>query len=107
MQQKQLNFVLQITEIGTIIAGCMAVIAGILLVWNSPEMVLSYQPLKASSSALNILSQKIIYTSLVLLISLQVIRLAIITIDFANNREWMYVGMGGFILMVIIFSLAF
>ena len=59
MQQKQLNFVLQITEIGTIIAGCMAVVAGILLLWNSPEMVLSYQPLKTNSSTLNILSQKI------------------------------------------------
>ena len=43
MQQKQLNFVLQLTEIGTIIIGCMAIVAAILFLWNSPDMILSYQ----------------------------------------------------------------
>jgi hypothetical protein len=107
MQQKQLNFVLQLTEIGTIIVGCMAIIAGILFLWNSPHMILSSQSLTTCSFPVNTLSQKIIYTSLILLISLQVIRLTIITFDFVSNREWIYVGMGVFILMIIICSFSF
>lgn len=106
MPQKHFKFLLRLTEIGTFIVGCMAMIAGILFLWNSPDMVLSYQSLNNRSFPLNTLSQKVIYLSLILLISLQIIRLTIITIDLGNNCEWVYVGMGGFILMVIIFSLS-
>lgn len=106
MQQKQLNFLLLLTEIGTLVVGCVAVMAGILLLWNTPEIILSYHSLKTTPFPIDTLNRQMIYTSLILLISLQVVRLIIITVDFVNNREWAYVGMGVFILAVIVCSLS-
>lgn len=105
MKEKRLHILMRITELGTFIVALTAVIAGILLLWDNAAQVPNYQALTREIFSSTSLSHQIIMGSLFLLIGGQLLRLIIITCDFARNKEWIFVGMGGFILLIIGWSI--
>ncbi|WP_032113783.1 DUF1634 domain-containing protein [Candidatus Paracaedibacter symbiosus] len=105
MNSKRIDLLMKLTEIGTFLVAVVAIIGGILFLWYDHAQVLNYHTLTVSSFPTTTVGHKIIVTSIVMLIAFQVFRLAVVTLDFASRSDWIYVAMGGFILLVMGYSL--
>lgn len=105
MNQKKLHFLMRFTEAGTVLVVIAATIGGFLFLWQNGGQKLNCSQLPLYSFSAMVLGHKIIFASIIMLIILQIMRLVIIILDFASKRDWIYVVMGTFILLVIGYSL--
>ena len=101
MKEKRLQILMQIAESGTFIIAFTAIVAGVLLLWNNPHQLLHYQSLNLEMFPTHTLSHQFILGSLFLLVACQLLRLIIVVLDFASKKDWIFVGIGLFVLMVI------
>lgn len=106
MKEERRLFLIKLTEIGTLLVAIAAMIGGLLFLWQNGEQKLDSLKLTTLHPAHAItLGHKIVLTSVMMLIAFQIMRLLIIVFDFVNSRDWLYVGMGIFILSVIGYNL--
>lgn len=105
MKEKRLQILMSITQFGPFIVGFTAIVSGFLLLWDNPHQLLHYQSLTLEMFPAHTLSHQLIMVSLFLLVACQLLRLVIVIFDFATARDWLYVGMGLFILAVVGWSI--
>lgn len=102
---KLTKLLISLTEIGTFLVAIVAIVGGSLFLWHTYDEVIDYKTITGNSFPKNTLSHSIMTASVILLISFQCLRLAVITIDFFFRQNWAYFIMGVFIFSVIIYSL--
>lgn len=96
---------MRLTETGTFLAAMIALVGGFLFLLQKGGQILDYSRLAHHSFSVMAVGHKITIASIGMLIALQIIRLIIVTLNFASERDWIYVVMGTFILVVIGYSL--
>lgn len=96
---------MRFTEAGTLFAAITALVGGFLFLYQKWQQPLDYSRMASHPFSAMAMAHKIIFISIMILIAMQIMRLIIVTLDFASKRDWIYVVMGSFILLVIGYSL--
>lgn len=99
------TWILKLTEIATFLIPAVTFVGGVLYIYEHANDKITYQNV-VEDSVENSLGHQIIISALLCLIAFQLLRLLIITVDFAQQKDWPYVGMGSFILLVLLMSLS-
>lgn len=107
MKEKRLHLLMKLTERSTFLAAITALVGGLLFLYEKGGQIVDYSRMASHPFATMTMGHKIILISLMLLIAIQIVRLIIVTFDFAAKRDWFYAVLGSFILMVIGYSLLY